>query len=95
MTIAATDLDRLAILARIALSADQRLTLLPELERVLAMVATLNQIDVDGVLPLAHPHDLELRLRPDQVACGDQQAALAAIAPQMQGGLYLVPKVIE
>ncbi|MGE3972878.1 MAG: Asp-tRNA(Asn)/Glu-tRNA(Gln) amidotransferase subunit GatC [Porticoccaceae bacterium] len=95
MTIEATDLDRLAILARLALSPDQRLALRPELERVLDMVSALDQVEVDGVLPLAHPHDLGLRLRPDQVACGDQQAALAALAPQMQGGLYLVPKVIE
>ncbi len=95
MTIEATDLDRLAILARLALSPDQRLALLPELERVLGMVSALNQVDVSGVQPLAHPHDLGLRLRADQVQASAHQAALAALAPQMQGGLYLVPKVIE
>lgn len=95
MTIQATDLDRLAMLARLALTPSERLVLLPELERVLDMVSALNEVEVDGVAPLAHPHDLDLRLREDQVQDGDHHAALAALAPAMQGGLYLVPQVIE
>ena len=95
MTIEAKDLDRLAVLARLALSREQRQALLPELERVLQMVSALNQVEVEGVAPMAHPHALSLRLRDDQVQDGDHLAELALIAPDMQGGLYRVPKVIE
>ena len=55
----------------------------------------MNQLDTQGVSPLAHPLELTQRLRPDQVTESNQRDALQAIAPQTQEGLYLVPKVIE
>lgn len=95
MHIESSKLDRLAILSRLALSADERFALGADIERVLGMVSALARVDVAGVTPMAHPDDASLRLRPDQVTEPDQQAALEAIAPEMRGGLYLVPKVLE
>ena len=89
------DLDRLAQLARLALSAEERVRLSSSLDDVLVMVSALRKIDVNSVLPMAHPHDATLRLRADVVLDTDHQNALEKIAPEMQGGLYLVPKVIE
>ena len=59
------------------------------------MVSALREVDVNGVVAMAHPHDARLRLREDVADEPDRQAALERIAPEMQGGLYLVPKVIE
>jgi len=44
---------------------------------------------------MAHAQDLVLRLRPDVVTEGDQRERFQAIAPEVDAGLYLVPKVIE
>ena len=95
MHIEANDLDRLARLARLALTVDERSALAISLDDVLSMVSALREVDVTGITPMAHPHDATLRLRADEVTETDRQSALERIAPQMQGGLYLVPKVIE
>jgi aspartyl-tRNA(Asn)/glutamyl-tRNA(Gln) amidotransferase subunit C len=46
-------------------------------------------------MPMAHPLDQVQRLRPDVVTERDQREQFQAIAPQVEAGLYLVPKVIE
>ena len=55
----------------------------------------MQAVDTDGVEPMAHAQDLMLRLREDAVTETDQHALFQAIAPQVEAGLYLVPKVIE
>ena len=44
---------------------------------------------------MAHPLHQAQRLRPDAATEPDQRALFQAIAPRTEGGLYLVPKVIE
>ncbi len=44
---------------------------------------------------MAHPHELALRLRDDMVTETDEHQRYQQVAPQVAGGLYLVPKVIE
>ena len=44
---------------------------------------------------MAHPTDAVQRLREDVVTETDQRDRFQAIAPQVENGLYLVPKVIE
>jgi aspartyl-tRNA(Asn)/glutamyl-tRNA(Gln) amidotransferase subunit C len=55
----------------------------------------MNQVDVTGVEPMAHPQELMQPLRTDQVSESNQRDKFQAIAPATQDGLYLVPKVIE
>ncbi len=55
----------------------------------------MQAVDTEGVDPMAHAQDVMLRLREDAVTEPDQHAKFQAIAPQVDGGLYLVPKVIE
>ncbi len=66
-----------------------------ELSRILDFVEQMNQIDTQGVLPLAHPHEGRLRLRQDVVSETDQRDAFQELAPAKEAGLYLVPRVIE
>jgi aspartyl-tRNA(Asn)/glutamyl-tRNA(Gln) amidotransferase subunit C len=47
------------------------------------------------VVPMAHPLDRTQRLRPDEVTESDQHALFQENAAAVEGGLYLVPKVIE
>ena len=86
---------RLAHLARLALAEDQIVPLQHELARVIGLVDELQQANVDGIAPMAHPLELGVALRPDRVAETDRHVELAALAPAESGGFYLVPKVIE
>ena len=55
----------------------------------------MRAVDTAGVEPMAHAVDLTQRLREDQVTDTDQHELFQACAPQVEDGLYLVPKVIE
>ena len=55
----------------------------------------MNAADTEGVEPMAHPQHMAQRLRPDEVTETDQREKFQRIAPLIEDGLYLVPKVIE
>jgi aspartyl-tRNA(Asn)/glutamyl-tRNA(Gln) amidotransferase subunit C len=55
----------------------------------------MHDCDTDGIEPMAHPQDIQLRLREDKVTETDQRAAMQKSAPRVDEGLYLVPRVIE
>ena len=96
------DVARIARLARIELTPEQRGRAQDELNGILHLIERLQAVDTAGVEPLAHPlsahEDIVLRLREDAVteqASADQREALKANAPEQNAGLFLVPKVIE
>ena len=66
-----------------------------QLNDILAMVDQMAAVDTEGVEPMSHPQEVMQRLRVDGVTETDQREAFQAIAPQVEDGLYLVPKVIE
>ena len=55
----------------------------------------MNQVDVQGIEPMAHPLEMNQRLRSDTVTEVNQRELLQAHAPAVENGLFLVPKVIE
>jgi aspartyl-tRNA(Asn)/glutamyl-tRNA(Gln) amidotransferase subunit C len=89
------DIRRLAHLARIAVTDQEVAEISIKLNRVLAMIEEMRAVDTTGVTPMAHGIDVVQRLREDRVTETNQRDLLQAIAPQVEGGLYLVPKVIE
>lgn len=95
MTISRTDIEKVAVLARIQVDDEQVSALEKDLGNILDLVDQLSAADTDSVEPLAHPLDAVQRLRPDEVTESDQRAAFQAIAPATENGLYLVPRVIE
>lgn len=88
-------LHRLAHLARLDLPVEEEARLAHDLDGMLVLIQQLQSADVDGVQPMAHPHDVAVALREDRVTEPDHSHALERLAPQMESGLYLVPKVIE
>jgi aspartyl-tRNA(Asn)/glutamyl-tRNA(Gln) amidotransferase subunit C len=84
-----------ARLARLALRDEDLPTYVRNLSDILDMVARLNAVDTTGVTPLAHPMDVVQRVRADAVTEPDLRERFQAIAPQIESGLYIVPKVIE
>ena len=95
MSLVHDQVRRLARLARIALRPDETEAVLEQLNRVLDLIEEMRQVDTAGVEPMAHPLDASQRLRPDGVTEKDQRELFQSIAPAVEGGLYLVPKVIE
>ncbi len=85
----------IATLARLHIDAGQRDRLAGELSRILELAEQMNEIDTADVEPMAHPLDQTLRLRPDRVSESDQRDEFQKLAPEVENGLYLVPKVIE
>jgi aspartyl-tRNA(Asn)/glutamyl-tRNA(Gln) amidotransferase subunit C len=55
----------------------------------------MRAVDTQGVEPMAHAMDIVQRLRPDEIRETARRAAYQSVAPAVQDGLYLVPKVIE
>ena len=95
MAIERQQVEQLARLARIALDESILARTTQSLGDVLALIDQLQAVDTAGLDPRAHPLDAVQRLRADEVSEPDQRAALQAIAPAVQDGLFLVPKVIE
>ncbi|MGR8933034.1 MAG: Asp-tRNA(Asn)/Glu-tRNA(Gln) amidotransferase subunit GatC [Gammaproteobacteria bacterium] len=95
MSLTATDVYKIAHLARLGIDAEDIETYVKDLSGILHLVAQINAVNTDTVLPLAHPLDQAQRLRPDAVTECDQHQLFQAQAPLVEAGLYLVPKVIE
>lgn len=89
------EVRKVAHLARLALEPERLTDHARELSAILTLVDALQQADTAAVEPMAHPLDLSARLRADAVTEADVRDACQAIAPAVEEGLYLVPRVIE
>ena len=85
----------IAHLARLELSAAEALAMREQINEVLAMVDQMSAVDTTGVAPMSHPQEVTQRLREDRVTETDQRELFQKLAPAVEDGLYLVPKVIE
>ena len=95
MSLTPDDVRRLARLARIDMAAEETGAVLEGLNRVLGLVDEIRRVDTNGVEPMSHAVDVSQRLRPDEAKEPDRRQAYQGVAPAVQDGLYLVPKVIE
>ena len=90
---------RIATLARIRVTDAEVTTLQGELNGILGWIEQLNEVNVDGVEPLAGAAHMALRLRQDAVTDGGYPAKILANAPDgvtaETGGYFAVPKVVE
>ncbi|RKZ38116.1 MAG: Asp-tRNA(Asn)/Glu-tRNA(Gln) amidotransferase GatCAB subunit C [Gammaproteobacteria bacterium] len=89
------EVEKIAHLARLAVSEEQLESYVTDLSRILDLVAEMNTADTTDVAPMAHPLDATQRLRTDEVTESDQRALFQDGAPEVEAGLYIVPKVIE
>ena len=95
MALSLDDVKRVAHLSRIEISDAAAETVLHDLVRIFGLIEQMQALDVSGIEPMAHGQDIVLRLREDRVTESDRHAAFQSVAPQVEAGLYLVPKVIE
>jgi aspartyl-tRNA(Asn)/glutamyl-tRNA(Gln) amidotransferase subunit C len=95
MSLSPDDVRRIARLARIALQPAESAAVTERLNGVLAMVEQIRRVDTTGIEPMAHAQDVVQPLREDSVTETDQRERYQAVAPAVEEGLYLVPKVVE
>ncbi len=99
MSLSASDIVRIASLARLQLAPDESERMLSQLNGFFDVVERMRSVDTAGVEPLAHPvpaiEDIVLRLGEDVGSEPDNREANQRSAPAVEAGLFLVPKVIE
>ena len=95
MSLSRTDVEKIAHLARLAIDEADVEGYAGELSNILELVDQMGAVDTTGVLPMAHPLDAVQRLRTDEVTEENRREQFQAVAPAVEDGLFLVPKVIE
>jgi aspartyl-tRNA(Asn)/glutamyl-tRNA(Gln) amidotransferase subunit C len=86
---------RIARLARIRLDEAEIPRMQADLNGILAWIEMLNEVNLEGVAPLAGGTQIALRLRPDTVTDGGNAEAILANAPDRADQFFAVPKVVE
>ena len=90
------EIETIAYLARLELSESEIPAYQKSLSSILEFVGELDRANTAGVAPMAHPlPGLSQTLRADEVTERDERERYQRNAPQVEAGLYLVPKVIE
>lgn len=95
MSLSIDDVKKIAHLARLTMSDKELAFYTPQLSNILHFVEQMNAADTSHIDPVANPLDLSQRERPDNVTEPNLRDEFQKIAPEVQAGLYLVPKVIE
>ncbi|QDQ26833.1 Asp-tRNA(Asn)/Glu-tRNA(Gln) amidotransferase subunit GatC [Chitinimonas arctica] len=95
MSMTDDEVRRIARLSRLHVTDQEVGEVGRQLDGVLALIARLQAVDTKGVEPMSHARDVALRLRDDVATETDRRDAFQAVAPAVEAGLYLVPKVIE
>jgi aspartyl-tRNA(Asn)/glutamyl-tRNA(Gln) amidotransferase subunit C len=95
MAIAQDEIEKIAELARIRIAAPSIAAVTHSITAILELVDQLQTVDTDATEPMAHPLDATAVLRADEVTESDCRDQFQALAPAVEDGLYLVPKVID
>jgi len=95
MSLSIQDVEKVARLARLAMTPPEIETARDQLNGIFGLIAEMQAVNTDGIEPMSHSQELAQRLREDVVTDRNQRELFQAIAPQVEAGLYLVPQVIE
>jgi aspartyl-tRNA(Asn)/glutamyl-tRNA(Gln) amidotransferase subunit C len=95
VSLTAEDVNKIAHLARLGINDQDKGTYAKDLSNILDLMTQMSELNTDDISPMAHPMELAQTLRLDIVTEPDNRGKFQSIAPQVEAGLYLVPKVIE
>ena len=95
MALSLDDVHRLADLARIEITPAEATDVRAKLERIFELIGRMRAVDTTGIEPMSHAQDVVLPLREDRVTEIDRHLLYQQGAPEVEGGYYLVPRVIE
>ena len=88
-------MDNVEILAKLALTPQERQKAMDEMEKILTYVEKLNELDTAGVEPMSHIFPVYNVFREDVVTNGDDRDNMLKNAPAEKDGTYKVPRTVE
>ena len=88
------NINDISALSKIEIQADEAEGLKKDLDQMLGYVKRLEELDLSGVEPFYHPHDLTLRVRPDAMEKVIGPKALQG-SEGFHNDLVRVPRIIE
>ncbi len=95
MSLDAAAVARIARLARIRLTDEEKTNLAAELSQVMSWVDELQSVDTEGVEPLTSVVGARLKTRADVVTLDVTRDDILANATDPVAGFFTVPKVVE
>ena len=95
MSISIEDVNKVARLARLAMTPEEAQAAQAQLSNIFGLIAEMQAVDTRGIEPMSHAQDVTQRLREDTVTESNQRELFQSVAPHVERGLYLVPQVIE
>ena len=95
MAISKEEVERVAKLARLLVSEEEKDVLTRQLSGILTYVGKLNELNTEGVEPLSHVIDIKNVFREDKTRESLSQDLALSNAPEKRDGFFRVPKIIE
>jgi len=89
------DIEYVAHLARLHLTADEEKKLGAQLDGILGYIEKLKELDVTGVEPTAHAVPMVNVTRADEIRPSLPHDDALRNAPKQANGLFIVPKIVE
>lgn len=90
-----TVMENVEILAKLALTEEERKKAKEKMQEMLDYVDKLNELDTDGIEPLSHTFSMGNVFREDVVTNGDDRDAMLDNAPKCKDGQYQVTKTVQ
>ncbi len=89
------DIEKVARLARLELSEEEKVTFGNQLEQILTYMEQLNRLSTTGVEPTSHAIPIHNAFREDVSRPSFQQEEVLGISPDQEDGHFKVPRIIE
>lgn len=89
------DIDKLAALARVHLTDAEKAAFSKQVPEIIGFFRTLQELDVDGIAPMAHPFEAVPELREDRPGAAWNPERALLNAPASRDDQVVVPKVVE
>ena len=95
MTFDKSEVSKIAELARLEITDEEIDDIGSRISEILLLIDQMQSVDTDSIVPMSHPLDGKQILRSDTVSEANKRDELQKLAPKVENGLFLVPKVIE
>ncbi|SUP41392.1 Asp-tRNA(Asn)/Glu-tRNA(Gln) amidotransferase subunit GatC [Veillonella criceti] len=95
MKITRDEIKKIALLSRLDISEENMGSVEKALNDVLSYVTELEELDLDGVQPMAHAVPLQNVFREDEVKPSLDHDLALQNAPEEENGYFKVPRVVQ
>ena len=85
-------IENVSILAKLELSEEEKVQAKRDMEKMLAYIDQLDELNTEGIEPMAHIFPVENVFREDIVTNGDMREMILANAPEEKSGMFVVPQ---